>query len=159
MMEPNKNKLKLSEQERNRLTPSLIALGEDLLNNEYMEKENIIKLYLHSQQNLRIILQRIENSKNNRSVSLQPETLEGLREFITVSRKHVFAGGARFEDENEAVAFLVDVALKFGYDFLEKMLDDENFKNVTFTTREELGDTEKRNVVTKVLEGEDENGN
>jgi hypothetical protein len=145
MLEPDRLKLKLTKEEENSLTQPLIALGTDLLNNEDVSKEDVIKLYLYSQQNLRLIMDRIERSRDNKSVSLQPETLKKLHKFMDTSRKHPLAGGARFKSEDEALSFLLDLGLKFGFKFLESMLNNDNFQSVTGSMKpEKFDDSEER---------------
>ena len=151
-MEQNKLKLELTEEEKNNLTPSLIAMAEDLINNENVTKADLAKLYVFSQQNCRMILQRLEERKNLKAVELNEETLHKLAKFRKSSRRHVFAGGERFRDEDSAVSFLLDFALKFGFEFLEKLLSDENFKSVTFTAPAETTPEEAKKLAVENLD-------
>jgi hypothetical protein len=153
-MEPNKIKLQLTAEERASLTQPLILMAEDLANNPDVSKADIAKLYAFSQQNLRMIIQRVEAAKNNKSVSLSPETLAKLAEFRKSSRRHCFAGGERFKDENEAISFLSDLGLKFGFKFLESMLNNDNFQSVTGSMKPEKFDNpeERKKQVSKEFE-------
>ncbi len=156
-MEKDKLKLKLTSEEENSLTHPLIAMGTDLLNNQDIDKESIIKLYLYSQQNCRMMQSRLEELKDRRKVSLSEETVHKIAEFRKASRRHVFAGGECFRDEDEALSFLLDLGLKFGFSFLEKMLNDDNFKSVTSTMEPEGFDNpEERNK--KIEKDFEENG-
>jgi len=151
-MQQNKIKLKLTEQEKNSLTPALIMVAEELVNDENVSKADLAKMYVFSQQNCRMILQRLEEKNNLKAVELKQETLAKLKRFVDTSRVHVLAGGQRFKDENEAVAFLLLLAEKFGYSFLEKLLSDENFKNVTFTASDELSPEEAKEMAVENLD-------
>lgn len=156
-MEPNKIKLKLTEQEKTALSPALITVAEDLISNENISRSDLAKLYVFSQQNCRMIMQRLEERKNNKSVSLKPETLAKLKSFMDASRVHPLAGGQRFKSEDETLSFLLDLALKFGFKFLEAMLNDDNFKSVTSTMKPADFDDQnrRRKEVSKTLDEKD----
>lgn len=151
-MEPSKVKLQLSEQEKDALPSALIRVAEDLLNNPDVSKEDVVKLYVLSQQNCRMMLARIENAKCNKSVSLHPETLSKLRRFMDASRTHPMAGGGRFKTEGSAVDFLLCFAEKFGFEFMRTMLSNENYRNITFTSPSELSSEQARKLTLEKLD-------
>lgn len=141
-----KDKLKLTPEEENSLTQPLIAMGTDLLNNENVSREDIIKLYLYSQQNCKMLMARLEGRKDKKKILLNPDTLTKLKRFMNASRVHPLAGGQRFKSEDDAISFLLSVALKLGVNFLESMLNDDNFKSVTSSMEPEtFDDKAKRN--------------
>jgi hypothetical protein len=143
-MEQNKTKLKLTKEEEQSLTPSLIALGMDLVNNKDVSKEDAVKLYLYSQQNLRMIMERIERAKDNTKVSIHPITRDKLKLFMATSRIDLFAGGRRFKTEDEAINYLLDVVLQLGVNFLDEIYG--NFESVTGSMPpEDFDNPKKRN--------------
>lgn len=152
--------LKLTEEEENALTPALVAVAKDLVANENVSKSDLAKLYVFSQQNCKMILARLKAKKNLKAVELDGETLRKLGKFMNASRTHPLAGGQRFKSEDEALSFLLDLALKFGFKFLETMLDDCNFKNITGSMKpEDFDDEDKRKAeVNEALEEAEEDG-
>lgn len=159
-MENERKNLELSPEEEKTFPQGLVQMGEDLFNDPEMTREDIVKLYMVSQQNCRMMMQRLEERKNLKAVELSPETLAKLKRFMDASRVHPLAGGQRFKSEDETIDFLFNLALKFGFEFLEAMLNAANFQSVTSSMKEEVYEdpNERKKEVSGALEEAEENG-
>jgi len=142
------------------LGSGLIALGNDILNDEEKYTRNeLILLYLVSQRNNALSIQRAIEDKQKRGIKLSKGTWQKLQKFMDQNRFSPLLGGG-WKSESEAVGYLLDVGLKCGKNFLDKLLDSEHFSSVTATMKEETfaDEKSKRKAVEKAFKEESKNG-
>jgi hypothetical protein len=160
-MEFNKLKLKFNNKELSEwLGSGLVVLGTDMLNDEEKYTRNeLILLYLVSQRNNALSIQKAIEDKQKHGIKLSKETLQKLQKFMNQNRFSPLIGYG-WKSEERAIEFLVDMGLKTGKPFLDKLLDSEYFQSMTSTMKEETfaDEKNKRKAVAETLEkGDNEN--
>jgi len=112
------------------LGSGLVAMGNDILNNEKITKADVIIMYLVSQRDNALLIQRILEDKKKRGIKFTEESLQKIQKFMNQNRFSPLLG-CGWKEESEVIVYLLDVGLKLGKPFLDKIC--ENYQSVTST--------------------------
>lgn len=140
-MEPHGKKLKLTKEQKEFLTDSLIAYGTDLLNDEEsFDRNALVVMFLISQRNNAISFQHALEDKQKHGIKLNEETLSKLQEFMGKNRFSPLLG-CGWKEESEVIGYLADFGLKFGKTFMDRLI--EGYVEVTSSMPPEQFDNQK----------------
>ena len=158
-MEKKTEKLRVSNELRAFLGSGLVQYGEDVLNSEVSRHDIIVQLLI-SQKNNVLGIQKMQEDKQKQGIKLNEKTIAKFKRFMSRNRFSPLLGGG-WKSEEEVINYLLDVGLKLGKNFLDKLSSSDNFSSVTSTMKNEVFEDEKnrRKAVAEALEkGDGENG-